>query len=203
MSFWTHVIGLIEVTVPGRTQPECDYVVRTVINHMPLITGSEGPVSVHVVKKSGHTSSSNTDEYGQFSNLLTDEYGTPSKYGWLRVQDKYMLVLEGNLRDRFFAQTARETVRFLDRLSRTLEVTYYHVDVFSDDKGKYTFQRKNDVKYDWIHQNYDRPWNRRYVWHMFDEEEFRVERWTDHLLWRRSKTEDDEYFAESGIVHGR
>lgn len=191
MSFWTRVRGLIEVRVPGRTQPECDYVVQTVVNHLPLITGSEGPVFVHAVKRSGYSSSSNTDEYLQFSNLLTDEYGVPNKYGWLRLQDSYMLVLEGSLRDRLFAQTARETVKFLDRLSRTLEVTYYHVDVFSDDKGKYTFQRHNDVKYDWVYQNYSRPWNRRYDWHMFDEKEYSGERWVNHLLWKWSKEDDD------------
>ena len=204
MSFWTSVIGMVKVTVPGRTQPECDYVVQTVVNHLPLITGSEGPVSVHIVKKSGHSSLSNTDEYLQFSNLLPDESGTPCRYGWLRVQNSYILVIEGALRDRFFLQTAKETVKFLNRLSRTLEVTYYHVDVFSDDKGKYTFQRKNEVEYDWIWQNYDRPWNRRYDWHMFDEEECRTERWVDHLLWRWVRDEDDnECYAENGEVHGR
>lgn len=41
MSMWTYVRGLIELGVPGRTQAEKDYILQTVIDHLPKVTGSE------------------------------------------------------------------------------------------------------------------------------------------------------------------
>lgn len=41
MSSWTYVQGLIELDVPGRTQAEKNYILQTVIDHLPKVTGSE------------------------------------------------------------------------------------------------------------------------------------------------------------------
>lgn len=45
MSNWTYVQGLIELDVPGRTQAEKNYILQTVIDHLPKVTGSEKPIN--------------------------------------------------------------------------------------------------------------------------------------------------------------
>ena len=111
MSWWTTVTGLVAVQVPGRTDKEKEYVLDSVLRHLPLIAGSEGPCHTHYVKAYGYTWSNNFDEFGNSSNLLPNQYNMPSKYGNLKGQDKYFVVIEGNLRDRTFEQTIQETCR--------------------------------------------------------------------------------------------
>lgn len=123
MSWWTHIRGAIEVSVPGRTQPEIQYILDTVLAHLPLVTGSEGSMKVHAVKEDGYNCTSNCDEFGNRTNLAVDVYGCHSRrYGMFDTQDSYILVLEGDLRDRVFEQTKREFIKWLCRLSKRLWV---------------------------------------------------------------------------------
>lgn len=57
MSSWTYVRGSITVDVPGRTQPEIEYILKTVIDHLPLVTGSEENMFVNIMKCNGSNSS--------------------------------------------------------------------------------------------------------------------------------------------------
>lgn len=41
MSCWTYISGIIEVDVPGRTQPEIEHILKTIIDHLPIVTGSD------------------------------------------------------------------------------------------------------------------------------------------------------------------
>lgn len=63
MSMWTYVQGLIELGAPGRTQAEKDYILRTVIDHLPKVTGSEGNMDIHIVRAYGHNSWSSDSYY--------------------------------------------------------------------------------------------------------------------------------------------
>lgn len=76
MSMWTYVRGLIELGVPGRTQAEKDYILQTVVDHLPKVTGSEGDVDIHIVRAYGHNMWSNRDE---LDNLAWD-FKTQSRY---------------------------------------------------------------------------------------------------------------------------
>ena len=58
MSYWTYVRGYIKVDCVGRTQPEIEYILKSILDHMPRITGSEGDVTIHIVKQDGHSCSS-------------------------------------------------------------------------------------------------------------------------------------------------
>ena len=51
MSFWTYVHGTIEVTPMGRTQAEKTYILNTVLEHLPHVTGSEEDMNVYVLQK--------------------------------------------------------------------------------------------------------------------------------------------------------
>ena len=101
----------------GRTQAEKRYILDTVLEHLPQVTGSEKDMNVYVIQKAGYDSSSSCDEFGEVTNNLTDDYGDRSRRrGWLRTQSKYILVVEGSFRDRLFDQTYKEFQNWLCRL---------------------------------------------------------------------------------------
>lgn len=111
MSYWTYVKGVVEVSPMGRTQAEVRYILDTVLAHLPLVTGSERDMTVHVVQRVGHNESSSHDEFGQW---------TPNK--WHDMQRNFLIVVEGNLRDRFLEQTKREFLKWLCRLAKRVFV---------------------------------------------------------------------------------
>lgn len=117
ISDWTYVTGVIEISAIGETQPEMRYIIDTVLAHLPLVTGSERNMEIHVVQESGSNESSSHDEFGVYS-----EYMLPGRK-WIDLQSKYMLVLKGDLRDRYFEDTFKELNRFLNRLAKRLVVT--------------------------------------------------------------------------------
>lgn len=51
MSYWTYINGTITVSPMGRTQPEKRYILETVLNHLPRVTGSEGDMNVYHSEK--------------------------------------------------------------------------------------------------------------------------------------------------------
>ena len=72
MSWWTHIRGMITVSPMGRTQAEKRYILETVLEHLPRVTGSEGDMDVHIVQRSGYNLSSSHDEFGMRTNNLID-----------------------------------------------------------------------------------------------------------------------------------
>lgn len=123
MSWWTYVRGTVEVTVPGRTQAEIQYVLDTVLAHLPVVTGSEKDMVVHAVRRDGHNCSSSCDEFGMRTNNLVDSYGYRTrKRGFMQTQDQYILVIEANLRDREFEETKRAFLKWVCRLAKRVWV---------------------------------------------------------------------------------
>ena len=51
MSSWTYINGTVTVHPMGRTQPEKRYILETVLNHLPRVTGSEGDMDVYIIQK--------------------------------------------------------------------------------------------------------------------------------------------------------
>ena len=173
MSFWTYVRGYIKVYCVGRTQPEIEYILKSVLDHMPRITGSEGDVVVHIVKEDGESSSSSYDEYYDCTNNLVNSYGDKSyKNGWLETQSNFYLFLEGSLRDRQFEQTYRETMKFLCRLAKRIDVRDilikvqgYQQSVIIDDAKPFDEMYENPS---WCNDTHEPAW------------------W-EHLMWKRYK----------------
>lgn len=131
MSMWTYVQGLIELDVPGRTQAEKDYILQTVIDHLPKVTGSEGNMDIHTVRAYGHNMRSNRDE---FDNLAWD----------FKTQSRYFLVLDGSLRDRWYEDTFKELNKFLNRLAKRLIIdsAYVRLNDIGINYNSYTFTNK-------------------------------------------------------------
>lgn len=118
MSWWTHIRGTIEVSPMGRTQPECDYILNTILEHLPVVTGSEKDMTVHVTRREGHNCSSSHDEFGRITNNLKRS----SYFGMYEMQDEYLLTIEADLRDRMFEETKKEFLNWLVRLAKRIWV---------------------------------------------------------------------------------
>ena len=56
MSSWTYINGVITVFPLGRTQAEKRYILDTVLDHLPKVTGSERDMNTYLIQKSGYNS---------------------------------------------------------------------------------------------------------------------------------------------------
>lgn len=144
MSYWTYINGTITVSPIGRTQAEKRYVLDTVLEHLPRVTGSEGDMNVYTIQKKGHNCSSSSDEFGQVTNNLVSRYGNKSRNGWLNTQDEYILVVDAALRDREFKQTYREFVKWIVRLGKRVMIEDVLVEINGYDKS--SIIRNDNVK---------------------------------------------------------
>lgn len=154
MSSWTYVQGLIELDVPGRTQAEKNYILQTVIDHLPKVTGSEKPMNIYTIQTAGYDSWQNFDE---FYNRVED----------FRTQSRYFLVLDGNLRDRHYKDTFKELNKFLNRLGKRLMVDSVYVRLYNYEHS-HIFTNKNDC-YGKMFENED-PWYNYLMWEFEDED---------------------------------
>nr|DAT41134.1 MAG TPA: hypothetical protein [Caudoviricetes sp.] len=154
MSSWTYVQGLIELDVPGRTQAEKNYILQTVIDHLPKVTGSEKSMNIYTIQTAGHDSWQNFDE---FYNRVED----------FRTQSRYFLVLDGNLRDRHYKDTFKELNKFLNRLGKRLMVDSVYVRLYNYEHS-HIFTNKNNC-YGNMFDSED-PWYNYLMWEFEDEE---------------------------------
>lgn len=154
MSSWTYVQGLIELDVPGRTQAEKNYILQTVIDHLPKVTGSEKSMNIYTIQTAGHDSWQNFDE---FYNRVED----------FKTQSRYFLVLDGNLRDRHYKDTFKELNKFLNRLGKRLMVDSVYVRLYNYEHS-HIFTNKNDC-YGKMFENED-PWYNYLMWEFEDED---------------------------------
>lgn len=178
MSWWTYVNGTITVSPMGRTQAEKRYILETVLNHLPLVTGSESDMNVYIIQKEGHNSSSSCDEFGERTNNLKDRYGNHTReYGWLEVQDKYILVVDGALRDRVFEQTFREFMKWLCRLAKRVDIDNILVRIH--DYGKEHII--DDIC------NINSPYYKMNEWPSWTEQSNGEPCWCEYLMWDRAK----------------
>lgn len=176
MSQWSYVRGTVIVSPMGRTQPEKRYILDTVLDHLPMVTGSEGDMDVYVIQKNGHDSSCSCDEFGMNTNNLESIYGGKSNMGWLNVQSQYILVVDGSLRDRTFEETKRGFVKWLCRLAKRVTVEKALVTVESLD-GRMLIQEDMGA-----------------LWNMFESPSWSNEdhepTWCEYLMWERASGTD-------------
>lgn len=179
MSYWTHVNGNIIVDVFGRTQEESEYILKTVLKHLPVVTGSESDMDVFIQRQSGTSMSSSQDEYGMTTNNLVDDYGDRSRNrGWLNVQTKYILTVQGDLRDRVFDDTFKEFMNWICRLSKRVSVESVLVRIEAEYNNKtITLDYYGYDKNPFIQMEECDAW----------EDDNHIPSWTEHLLWRPHK----------------
>lgn len=153
MSSWTYIRGLIELDVPGRTQAEKDYILQTVIDHLPKVTGSERNMEIHTVQAYGQDMWSNRDE---LDNLALD----------FKTQSRYFLVLDGSFRDRYYEDTFKELNKFLNRLAKRIYIESMYVNLIGIFPQSHMFTNENDC-YSRMFDNED-PWYDYLMWEWKD-----------------------------------
>lgn len=171
----------------GRTQPEKRYILETVLNHLPRVTGSEGDMDVYIIQKNGYNSSCSRDEFGEATNNLIDRHGNKSrKTGWLRTQDDYILVVSAALRDREFEETYREFMKWFVRLCKRVgcedvlvEIKGYDRSTVIKDRNiqreKYSYKSVFDGLFEdpsWCNDNKDG---------------YKEPNWCEFMMWDRAK----------------
>ena len=169
MSHWTHICGTITVSPIGWTQAQKRYVLDTVLDHLPVVSGSEEDMKVHVVQRCGYNSSSSHNE---FEEPVRQRPG--SRDGWMRIQDEYIVAIEGDLRDRRVSETVRELSKWLCRLAKRVFIDdiivkisgSYENDFIISDPGPY---QSMEEPFSWMKESNGEP------------------AWAEFLLWDRMK----------------
>lgn len=177
MSYWTHILGVLEVHPVGRTQHEMTYILNTVLDHLPLVTGSEGDMEWFVNINPHANSFSSHDEFEQRTNNLVDDYGDhDANSGWLRRSDRYYITVFGSLRDRMFRETFTELQKWLVRLSKRVMVYSVNIELTANDrKEPYYIQ-------------YSAAEERNPYYEMFEDPSWVTEgepAWYEYLMWER------------------
>lgn len=156
MSRWTFISGVIRVGTPARSTEQAEYIVKTVLNHLPQVTGSERNMCVTITPSAFYSASHDTDEFDEKTDNLKD--------GDFCIYTDYLLTVEGNLRDRLIQETHREFVRWLCRLSKRLGVDDICVKI-TDHRGRemlITDSRGFEVLYEipplWVEQIAGHRW---------------------------------------------
>lgn len=182
MSNWTYITGTIVVAPMGRTQAEKRYILDTVLEHLPVVTGSEKDMNTYVIQKAGTDFYRGDDEFGQMTNNLRDYYGNKNRIdGGLRIQSRYIIVVDGAFRDRYFKQTYTEFQKWICRLAKRVEVEDVLVQVSSYEK-KVVITNNNDVYTDM----FEFPsWSR-----LTEDAPYGEPNWCEYLLWDKARETD-------------
>lgn len=171
---WTYISGTIEVDVLGRTQAEINYILTTILNHLPRVSGSEKDMEVYVNRREGHNCSSSADEYDDRTNNLINLHGVKDQStGWLRKQSLYVLTVRGDLRDCTFEPTFRSFMNWLCRLSKRLEVTSVLVRICEGDHNTV-------INASGWNNTYEAMWEKP-SWSTDNPD--RIPCWWEHLMW--------------------
>lgn len=173
MSHWTHVIGTLRVSPMGRTQPEKRYILETVLEHLPLVTGSEGDMEIHINVGGGAGSSCSCDEFDMRTDKGKDWYGNRSRNGWFNMEEDYLLTVVGNLRDREFDETHKEFQKWLTRLAKRVIVDEICVKIYAEYGKEIIISDANPYIDMWESPSWGDP---------------EVEpNWCEYLMWKRWK----------------
>ena len=177
MSWWTYVNGTVTVRPMGRTQAEKRYILDTVLEHLPLVSGSESNMEIYVIQKRGDNSSCSCDEFGYTTNNLIDRYGRrDGKGGWLRTQDEYIIIVNGSLRDRMFKQTLLEFNKWICRLAKRVGVEDVLVEIKSYGESR-IIRNSNDI----YGKMFENPsWCK-------GKNKDKEPNWCEYLMWDRMK----------------
>lgn len=182
MSHWFHIRGMVTVEPFGRSQPEKRYILESVLNHLPVVQGSEGGMMVSIIQRPGFDVSSSHDEYDCQTDNGINTYDPDirsRRNGWYQTQSEYILVLDGDLRDVYWDEGIKMLTKWLCRLSSRM---------FMND----IMLKCYDGWYEKVFNNY-RPFYEMMVepsWYSNGK----TTNWFEHLAW---KNEDNPYDQES------
>lgn len=174
MSNWTYIMGVIEVSPMGRTQAEKLYILQTVLDHLPVVQGSEGELNYYINQEKGYDESSSCDEFGEFTNNLKDRYEQKSRNGFFETQNLYLLSIEGHLRDRYFKDTVKDFMPWLTRLAKRIVISDISITIYDYNNrlnitNPEPYYQMNENP-SWVSEDNGKPC------------------WCEYLLWDRGKS---------------
>lgn len=132
MSTWTYIRGYIKVYPLGRTSHEKRYILETVLDHLPRVTGSEG--DIHIIVNAFEPFRYRHDDFNEFDQCVGRH-----NHHRNNIEEEYFLVITGDLRDRVYSQTFKELNKFLIRLAKRVRVEDVMIKLFDDFGHKYIF----------------------------------------------------------------
>ena len=159
MSIWTHINGVITVHPMGRTAHEKQYIIETVLDHLPRVAGTEGELKTWVLPKHGVNCFSSHNEFGELTN----------REETLRHQSYYVITVEADLRDRTVEYAKRDFLKWLCRLSKRLTVSDILVRL-TDGNGNLLIDERNGAFHDmfelpsWVKRSNESNWCEYLMW---------------------------------------
>lgn len=174
MSHWTHVIGTLRVSPMGRTQPEKRYILETVLAHLPLVTGSERDMEIHINIGGGASGSCSCDEFDMRTDKGKDWYGNRSRKGMFDIEEDYLLTVVGNLRDREFEETYREFQKWIIRLAKRVVVDEICVKIWAEYGQQIIISDST-------------PYGDMFEWPSWCKDSGGEPNWCEYLMWKRWK----------------
>lgn len=128
MSWWTYIIGSIDVDTLEERHDIKDYV-EELLKHAPPITGSEGNADVFVNVRSGHSVTIFPDcllcpFFGGYDKEDNEICRKPKYSRCLEPETEYqsriVITVVGDLRDRYMPQTQAEWKAFRKYVERSI-----------------------------------------------------------------------------------
>ena len=110
------------------TQAEKRYILETVLDHLPRVTGSERDMDVYIIQKNGYNSSCSHNEFGIWGGYLS-EHNLSTE-----MQNEYILVVDAALRDCTFEKTFKEFQKWIVRLAKRVCIKNVLVEIQKLDK---------------------------------------------------------------------
>ena len=185
MSSWTYVNGIITVYPMGRTAAETRYILETVLNHLPIVAGSEKCMQIDIVDL-GSSSSCSCNEFGESYNR-PDLNGEWARWGMFDGGHEYKLVLTGHLRDTVLDETYKSFMKWLVRLAKRCPISDILVEISGNDM--YWNNISKLIRYDNLDNLYEHP-----SWcgdTGFDENGFPLtSNWCEYLMWDSANNSD-------------
>lgn len=187
MSYWTDIHGTIVVSLFGRTQAEKKYILDTVLDHLPVVSGSENNMEVYSIQKRGYNMGSSHNEFNEWmGDKNCDNLST-------QMQEKYILVVDGALRDRMFEETYKAFQKWICRLAKRIQVENVMVEIAGYEK-KALVRNDNDVYgnmfewYSWCDNGEHKDWRLNDKLEKYHPDtEFKEPNWTEYLMYNTAK----------------
>lgn len=165
MSSWTYINGIINISCRAFSTPQARYVIETVLEHLPVVSGSEGNMEINLIERGGDRSSY-TNEFGQ----PADNFNCADEWGNYVIKNDYALYINGSLRDRKFNDTLKEFYKWMNRLSKRLMVFDALVKIYDMNGNEYILN--DNGKYYNMFEHFS-----------WEESSNGIPAWTEYLYW--------------------
>ena len=122
MARWTHIFGTIQVRMCESTNEASEYILKTVLKHLPEVWCELEPMKVIMSNTGRITGACTHDEFGnyRYNSDDMDEY------------QEYVLTVIGDVRHGWYQDVTKEFMKWLTRLAKRVNVSDVLVSIKQD-----------------------------------------------------------------------